>query len=77
MVRALLQRPLLVFFYLAVADIQCEMTVSHLGIRVGVRHTMLFSQRHTFLEVPWSIFSLQLTLVYVPLLVCLEAGPRL
>lgn len=41
----------------------------------GYPGTVLFSQRHTFLEVSWSIFTRQLTLVCVPLLRRLGAGP--
>lgn len=82
MVRALLQRPLLVLFYLAAADVQCEgeMPMGHLDVRVcvcGGGGTMFFFKRHTFSEVLWSIFIPQLILVYGPLFVCLEAAPGL
>lgn len=54
MVRALLQRPLLVLFYLAAADVQCEgeMPMGHLGVSGCVcgDTTPCFSPRDTHFQ---------------------------
>lgn len=75
MVWALLQCPLLVFLCLAVADVQCG--GGNASGPQGVGGTVFFPQRHTFLEVLWSICTPRLILVYMPLLVCPETGPGL